>query len=250
MHAAAVASAAAAVASTAASLYATASLAEQLSASSPMDVGWAPAPSASLAAGKSAEYNNKGRSLKAMPIVFDAVDGELRANGEPFIVRGLNWFGSEGELGVPYGLKERASEDLLDFVARSGFNALRILFNWESVTQNREVDITAFRPSLNPQVQTRAHLPRFAASRQRKIHLGRCTEGAPGSSNMPPTHTKGGRAHALLRERCCCCRALLSKEQYTTLGSADLFAGDAPAGLARERPVVQWPDFGSPGTHS
>ena len=51
-------------------------------------------------------------------LVFEAEHGGLFANGQPFMLRGLNWFGSEGSNGVVFGLKSRSIGDLLDQAAQ------------------------------------------------------------------------------------------------------------------------------------
>ena len=71
-------------------------------------------------------------------------DGTLRADGRVLKVKGANWFGTEGQHGVLYGLEERGLDDYLAFLASEGFNALRLLFSHESVFANpptREHDV-------------------------------------------------------------------------------------------------------------
>ena len=52
-------------------------------------------------------------------LTFEADQGKLFANGKEFLVRGINWFGSEGALGAPFGLRERSVDDLMDLVRTS-----------------------------------------------------------------------------------------------------------------------------------
>lgn len=39
-----------------------------------------------------------------VPLQFEARGGEIYANGQVFRFRGINWFGSEGRTGAPFGL--------------------------------------------------------------------------------------------------------------------------------------------------
>ena len=53
---------------------------------------------------------------------FQSMDGKLYANGQPFHVKGINWFGSETEMTVPGGLRERRMGELLPRL-RAGLDA-------------------------------------------------------------------------------------------------------------------------------
>ena len=44
-------------------------------------------------------------------------DGTLRANGKVLKIKGANWFGTEGQHGLPYGLEERGLDEYLKFLA-------------------------------------------------------------------------------------------------------------------------------------
>ena len=83
---------------------------------------------------------------------FQSMDGKLYANGQPFSVKGINWFGSETEMTVPGGLRERRMGELLDFVRDSGFNALRIHVNHHFVLVNRQLNAGGFDEGLNPEL--------------------------------------------------------------------------------------------------
>ena len=61
-----------------------------------------------------------------MPVEFEARNGTIFANLEPFKIKGINWYGMEGHDGVLGGLTKRRLEDLLDFVEAKGFNAIRL----------------------------------------------------------------------------------------------------------------------------
>ena len=67
---------------------------------------------------------------------FEGVDGQLYANGEPFSIKGVNWYGSEGRVdgpGPPGGLDVHSISWYMAFLAKNGFNAIRLLFNHEQV---------------------------------------------------------------------------------------------------------------------
>ena len=93
-------------------------------------------------------------------------DGTLRANGRELHIKGANWFGTEGQHAVLYGLEKRSLDDLLAFLAANGFNALRLLFNHEHVDSDPPTpayDLRGgrnFNPWLNPELLA---LPRDAA---------------------------------------------------------------------------------------
>lgn len=67
-------------------------------------------------------------------------DGFLYANGKRFHVKGINWWGSETVNAVPGGLQRRTMDELLDFIAEQGFNAIRLLLNHHSVLVNGKVN--------------------------------------------------------------------------------------------------------------
>jgi aryl-phospho-beta-D-glucosidase BglC (GH1 family) len=83
---------------------------------------------------------------------FQSMGGRLYANGQPFDVKGINWFGSETEMTVPGGLRERKLGELLDFVACEGFNALRLLVNHHFILVNRQLNAGGFDEGLNPEL--------------------------------------------------------------------------------------------------
>ena len=60
-------------------------------------------------------------------------DGSLFVNGVPLSIKGVNWFGSESYGGPPGGLTEHTIDFYLDFLQQHKFNALRLLFNHQSV---------------------------------------------------------------------------------------------------------------------
>tara|TARA_B110001452_G_scaffold85805_1_gene70125 strand:+ start:470 stop:3088 length:2619 start_codon:yes stop_codon:yes gene_type:complete len=80
-------------------------------------------------------------STRAQPTERRVIDfygrgGRLYANGIEFKMKGVNWFGQESKLRVPFGLWERPLGDLLDFVAENGFNTLRFFFSLQNVDEN------------------------------------------------------------------------------------------------------------------
>lgn len=71
----------------------------------------------------------RSRSPEATLLNFEARDSLILLDGKRFDVRGVNWFGSEGDALLPLGLNLRSIDDILAFIAHQGFNAVRILFN-------------------------------------------------------------------------------------------------------------------------
>ena len=72
---------------------------------------------------------------------FESRDSRLWANGEEFHIKGVNWVGSEGRTGAPYGLDQHTVDHYMDFLNMNGFNAIRLLFNHESVITNSVIDV-------------------------------------------------------------------------------------------------------------
>eukprot|EP00965_Chrysotila_dentata_P029117 968321-Pleurochrysis_carterae.AAC.4 len=107
----------------------------------------------------------------AAPIDFYGMDGALHANGRPFGLKGFNWFGSEGDLRVPAGLKERSATHLLQWASSNSFNALRLMFNWEDWDANEQIPQEHFSAQLNPGLvnatyrQMLLHIVRTSAER-------------------------------------------------------------------------------------
>ena len=93
-----------------------------------------------------------GRSdPSAAPGFQSGPDGFLYANGRRFYIKGVNWWGSETANTVPGGLHRRTMDELLDFIAEQGFNAIRLLLNHHSVLVNGKVNQGAFNEGLNPE---------------------------------------------------------------------------------------------------
>ena len=82
---------------------------------------------ASAAAQEELEYTDD------TPIEFEARDGAIFGNGERFHFKGINWFGSESRTGPPLGLHVHSIEWYMSFLRENNFNALRVLFNHESM---------------------------------------------------------------------------------------------------------------------
>ena len=51
-------------------------------------------------------------------------DGQITANGKPFLTKGIVWWGAESARAVPGGLEKRALDDILSLLSKAGFNAL------------------------------------------------------------------------------------------------------------------------------
>ena len=80
---------------------------------------------------------NVGKGVK--PITFRGQGGLIYANGQKFAIKGANWFGSEDRNGPMQGLDEHSITFYLAFLRQHGFNAVRLLFNHESVLSNAKM---------------------------------------------------------------------------------------------------------------
>lgn len=79
---------------------------------------------------------SSGASHIRPPIDFSSSNGQLYANGQPFVIKGVNWYGGEGPGDLPEGLSGPFAHDLdsyMQMLSGSGFNALRIGFNHQAV---------------------------------------------------------------------------------------------------------------------
>ena len=87
---------------------------------------------------------------RTLTITFEAKHGKLYANRQLFSLKGVNWFGSESRVGPPGGLNAHDIDYYLEFLARHGFNALRLLFNHESFLADAPLEQTELQraPSL------------------------------------------------------------------------------------------------------
>ncbi|KAL1525711.1 hypothetical protein AB1Y20_020556 [Prymnesium parvum] len=76
-----------------------------------------------------------------LPLEFGTkFDGKLYANGEPFHIKGINWFGSESGPFPPGGMEFHDVSWYCAFLAQHKFNAIRILFNHKAVLDDVLVD--------------------------------------------------------------------------------------------------------------
>ena len=92
-------------------------------------------------------------------IEWTASAGRIHANGEVFNIKGANWFGTEGQHAMLYGLEKHGLDYYLEFLAANKFNSLRLLFNHEYVlsdpptpyTDSRDGKAT-FDPGTTPEL--------------------------------------------------------------------------------------------------
>jgi len=74
---------------------------------------------------------------------FESKGGKLLANGKPFALLGVNWFGFETETALVHGLwTDQSMDSLLDAVASMGYNSLRVPLALDNLLANPLV--TAF----------------------------------------------------------------------------------------------------------
>ena len=83
-------------------------------------------------------------------LTMESVDGSLRANGHPFQLKGVVWWGAESALGLPGGLERRSVDELLGLVQHYGFNAIKIPFLHQHVLFDEPIPATSFDHGRNP----------------------------------------------------------------------------------------------------
>lgn len=104
--------------------------------------------------------------------------GRLHADGAHFDIKGFNWWGSEGEWQLPYGLTNRSAREILRFARKHDFNAMRLLFSWEAWEADGPVPASHFSAALNPWLVGAtyrgmiAHLVEAAAEQSVLVLLG------------------------------------------------------------------------------
>lgn len=78
------------------------------------------------------------RSWRSRPRVdFASKDGKLYANGKPFTLVGVNWFGFETDTALVHGLwTDQSMDSLLDTVAALGYNSLRVPLALDNLLAN------------------------------------------------------------------------------------------------------------------
>ena len=73
-------------------------------------------------------------------IHFEGREGILFGNGEPFDIKGVNWFGSENRAGPPLGLDKHEIAWYMKWLKDNKFNAIRLLFNHQMVLSNAPLE--------------------------------------------------------------------------------------------------------------
>ena len=71
---------------------------------------------------------------------FEGHDGMLYANGQPFYIKGVNWFGSENRAGPPLGLDVHNIAWYMQWLKDHQFNAIRLLFNHQMILSNEPLE--------------------------------------------------------------------------------------------------------------
>ena len=80
------------------------------------------------------------------------------ANGKPFLIKGVNWWGTEGPTRVFGGLKQRSMDGLLDFIVEQGFNAIRILVSHHAVMINGKIPASEYDEGRTPELVNMRYL--------------------------------------------------------------------------------------------
>ena len=79
-------------------------------------------------------------------------NGRLMANGKPFLIKGINWWGTEGPTRTFGGLKQRSMNGILDFIQEHEFNAIRILVSHRSVMINGKLPASEYDEGRTPEL--------------------------------------------------------------------------------------------------
>ena len=73
-------------------------------------------------------------------IHFEGRDGKLLANGRPYHIKGVNWWGCEGfPWHAPYGLDVHSVDWYMEWLHQYNFNSVRFFFQLQGVNQNQVV---------------------------------------------------------------------------------------------------------------
>lgn len=102
------------------------------------------------------------------PLEFEARNGRLWAGKQGsdsrslkvFNIKGVNWYGSEDRTGAVGGIDYHSMDYYMGFLADHKFNAIRLLFNHESVLRNGPIE--SHDISMSPQLYNVSYLDMFA----------------------------------------------------------------------------------------
>mmetsp|Transcript_31320 Transcript_31320/g.50575 ORF Transcript_31320/g.50575 Transcript_31320/m.50575 type:complete len:854 (-) Transcript_31320:12-2573(-) len=91
--------------------------------------------------------------VRSLPIPqflpIDSRNAGLYVYDERLFIKGVNWFGAESESGIVDGLSVVSADDLIDFLSKNKFNAVRIPLSMQNVLQDRSIILTALDFGLN-----------------------------------------------------------------------------------------------------
>ena len=90
---------------------------------------------------------------------LESVGGTLHANGRPFRLKGVLWWGAESSRALPGGLESRSVDELLGLVARYGFNAIKLPFLHQHVLFDEPIPSSSFDHTRNPYLLDENHRP-------------------------------------------------------------------------------------------
>lgn len=87
---------------------------------------------------------------QTLSLGFSTQHGELMANGKPFTIKGTTWWGAESGAALPGGLRYCSVDEIVTFVSRNSFNAIKIPLLHQHVLFNEPIPIQSFDARLNP----------------------------------------------------------------------------------------------------
>lgn len=88
--------------------------------------------------------------LPALSAVYEVIDGQIHRDGAAINLFGVNWFGAETLDHVPHGLWARGYRSMIEQIAQTGFNAVRVPV---CPTTLRNVATSSIDYSKNPELQ-------------------------------------------------------------------------------------------------
>jgi hypothetical protein len=136
-------------------------------------------PSSEDAAAAASGVGGEIKLSKIAPPGFQTgSNGQLLANGKPFTVKGINWWGTEGPTRTFGGLKDRSMDGLLDFIKDNDFNAIRILVNHRAVMINGKLPAGEFDEGRTPELVNMRYLDQI------ELMVSRPPQLLPGSCNV------------------------------------------------------------------
>ena len=95
---------------------------------------------------------------------LSSVDGQLLANGKPFRIKGVTWWGAESAGALPGGLEHRSLDEVLSLLAKVGFNAIKLPFLHQHVLFDEYVPAASFDATKSPELLENGRTRKYVAT--------------------------------------------------------------------------------------